>query len=119
MQLVRAEEEEKARKDAEASAEKIQKMFTQATGLRLVFESQAMLSGSRLGGDERAILQSLAAYRVVPNPETEGALLDVLTSCEQPPNGEAPQLTQIWKSFVQTQVGSTSPYRWSNASGHG
>ncbi|NML15894.1 WD40 repeat domain-containing protein [Azohydromonas caseinilytica] len=48
-----------------------------ATTLRLAAEAQAMLGGSRVEGDERALLQLLAAQRLVPGA-VDGALLHAL-----------------------------------------
>lgn len=52
----------------------------QATGLRLALEAGAMLDGARGGGDERALLQLVAAGRVASDPEIAGAQLDALVS---------------------------------------
>ena len=50
----------------------------QATGLRLVAGASAMLSRARAGGDERAMLQVLAAHRTAPRAEVDGGLLNTL-----------------------------------------
>ena len=50
-----------------------------ATGLRLIAESQAMLAGARIGGDESAILRLVSADRITPSAEARGALLDALS----------------------------------------
>jgi WD domain, G-beta repeat len=50
-----------------------QARFREATGLRLVNESQGMLSGSVAGGDVRAFQQLLAARSLTPKPD-DGAL---------------------------------------------
>ena len=49
-----------------------------AVALRLVSEAQAMFGDERSGSDERSIQQLLAAYRLFPGRETEGALLSGL-----------------------------------------
>ncbi|SCY62143.1 WD40 repeat [Nitrosospira sp. Nl5] len=53
---------------------------TQTNSLRLVAQSQAIASGAQLGGDERAILQLLAAWRITPASEIESELLTMLIS---------------------------------------
>ena len=55
-----------------------QAQFRQATVLRLVSEAPAMLSGTRAGGDERAMLQVLAAHGITPGAAADGALLNSL-----------------------------------------
>ncbi len=47
-----------------------------ANGLRLAAESGAMFAGARPGGDERAMLQILAAHRMAPNAVVYAGLLD-------------------------------------------
>ena len=49
----------------------------EATALRLVSEAQAMLAGTRSGGQMRAYQQLLAARRLAQTPD-DGPLLDVL-----------------------------------------
>jgi WD40 repeat protein len=52
--------------------------FRQAISLKLVAEASAMLAGARTGGDERAILQTLAAHRVESGVEADSGLLNTL-----------------------------------------
>ena len=49
-----------------------------ANALRLVAEAQAMLSGARIGGDERALLQLLAARRTAPDGVADDGLANAL-----------------------------------------
>uniref|UniRef100_UPI000B40B039 nSTAND1 domain-containing NTPase n=1 Tax=Arthrobacter globiformis TaxID=1665 RepID=UPI000B40B039 len=53
---------------------------TEATALRLVSEAQAMIAGSRPGGDVRALKQLLAAHALAPTAEGESSLLNGLTA---------------------------------------
>lgn len=50
----------------------------EANGLRLTAESLAIANGARAGGDERALLQVLAARKTAPNSEVDAGLLGVL-----------------------------------------
>ena len=49
-----------------------------SVSLRLISDAQSMLSGTSQGGDERALLLSLAARRIATRPETDGWVLNVL-----------------------------------------
>jgi WD40 repeat protein len=60
-------------RDARARAE-----LRRAVSARLLSDSLTMLSGERSGGDERALLQVLAAYRIEPSAATEGGLLSAV-----------------------------------------
>jgi WD40 repeat protein len=62
---------------------------------RLLPESEAMLNGTRLGGDERAFLQVLAAWRSTPSNDAAMALVNVLI--------ERASLTKIWQTGGQVQ----------------
>ena len=63
---------------AERSEEAARASSLRANGLRLVAEAQGMLSGARSEGDERGMLQLLAAERIAPAAEVEGGLLNAL-----------------------------------------
>jgi hypothetical protein len=63
------------RKNAMANADRAQVELRREVALRLVAESQATLSGARADGDERALMQLLAAYRIAPEREVSGGLL--------------------------------------------
>lgn len=71
-----------AAEDAADKARKAEKRardeLRHATVLRLYAEAQAMLSGARSGGYERALLQLLAAQRLIPGAEAEGGILSEL-----------------------------------------
>ena len=67
-----------AAKMANDSAERARAELRRAVSLRLVAEGQDMLSGTRAGGDERALLQLLAASRIAPGTQVDGALLGAL-----------------------------------------
>ncbi len=67
-----------ATKMANDSAERARAELRRAVSLRLVAEGQDMLSGTRAGGDERALLQLLAASRIAPGAQVDGALLAAL-----------------------------------------
>lgn len=60
-----------------ASIEK-QRAFLAQSSLRVVSESLDMANGTRIGGDERAMLQLLAINQVTPNPAVDSAILTVL-----------------------------------------
>lgn len=60
------------------TAGRAQESSRRAQALRLVVESQAMLSGAIGGGDARAFQQLLAARELKDLPEVEGGLLDAL-----------------------------------------
>ncbi|CAI8820069.1 dynein assembly factor with WDR repeat domains 1 [Pseudomonas sp. IT-194MI4] len=49
--------------------------LSQANGLRMASQAMAMLDSTRPGGDERALLQLVAAGRAVSHVEVEGAML--------------------------------------------
>ena len=71
---------EAAREQAAAALGKSEAALRQATGLRLAIEAGAMLDGARSGGDERMLLQLVAAGRVASAPEIAGAQLQTLIS---------------------------------------
>jgi hypothetical protein len=60
------------------NAERARPELKRAVSLRLVAESQAMLSGSCVGGDERAMLQAIAAHRIAPVVAADSGLLNAL-----------------------------------------
>ncbi len=72
-----ADERKQQALDAEKTA---RASSARANGLRLVTESQSMLSGLTTGGDERALLQLVAADRLAPSSQSQAALLNVLLS---------------------------------------
>ena len=55
-----------------------QDRFKQATSVRLTFESMAMMNGGRVGRDDQAVQQLLAARALTPSPDAE-ALYDIVT----------------------------------------
>ena len=63
---------------ANDSADRARAELRRAVSMRLVVEAQGMISGARSGGDERALLQLLAAQRIAPGAEAEGGLLGAL-----------------------------------------
>jgi WD40 repeat protein len=67
-----------ATKMANDSAERARAELRRAVALRLAAEAPTLLSGARRGGDERAILQVVAAHRIAPGPDLDSSLLDVL-----------------------------------------
>jgi WD40 repeat protein len=73
-----AEREQAAATVARDNAARALAELRRATAIRLVVEAEGMLAGTRRGGDERAILQLLAAQQVAPGTETEGGLLSGL-----------------------------------------
>jgi WD40 repeat protein len=69
---------ERAQADAarlEESRTQLIQAFRQASALRLTAEAPAMLSGARAGGATLGLLKLLAAYRIAPHIEIEGAML--------------------------------------------
>jgi WD40 repeat protein len=60
------------------SAERARAELRRALSLKLISESQSMLAGSRGEGDERAMLQVLAAHQLAPGAGVDAALLDTL-----------------------------------------
>src|SRR5262249_27773227 len=60
------------------SAERARAELRRAVSARLVSESQAMLSGARGEGDERAMLQMIAAHRLAASPVVDAGLLSAL-----------------------------------------
>src|SRR6185295_5870558 len=67
-----------ATKVARDSAERARAELRRATALRLGAEAPLLLSGAHRGGDERALLQAVAARRIAASPDLDGALLDVV-----------------------------------------
>ena len=67
-----------ATKMATDSAERARAELRRAVALRLAAEVPTLLSGALRGGDERAILQLVAAHRIAPGPDLDGSLLDVV-----------------------------------------
>ena len=68
----------KSAEEARESARVARAELRRATALRLTTESQATASGARAGGDERALLQILAAWRMMPINEVNAVLLEML-----------------------------------------
>jgi hypothetical protein len=66
-------------KYAANSAERARAEMRRAVAVRLAAEAQAMLAGARREGDERALLQLVAADRISPGA-ADGVLLDALVS---------------------------------------
>ncbi|SEN38872.1 WD40 repeat [Nitrosospira multiformis] len=66
--------------DAKEQQIKAEMAQMQTNGLRLAVESQAIANGLQAGGDERAILQLVAAWRMTPIKEVESGLLTMLIS---------------------------------------
>jgi len=50
--------------------------FKEATGLKLLAEVQAMQAGTRVGSDERMLLQLLAAHRLGPGADVDEGMLN-------------------------------------------
>jgi WD40 repeat protein len=67
-----------AAKLANDSAERARAELRRAVSLRLAAEAPAMLSGARREGDERALLQLVAASRLSAGPALDGSLLDAI-----------------------------------------
>lgn len=67
-----------AAKIANDSAARARSELRRALSLVLAAQAPTLLSGVRTGGDERAILELVAAHRIAPGPEVEAALLDGL-----------------------------------------
>jgi uncharacterized membrane protein YqiK len=59
----------------EESRKQLIQAFRQASALRLTAEAPAMLSGARAGGTILGLLKLLAAHRIAPHIEIEGAML--------------------------------------------
>ncbi|MDP2840885.1 MAG: TIR domain-containing protein [Candidatus Methanoperedens sp.] len=67
-----------ATKMANDSDERARAELRRAVSIRMVVDAQGMLSGVRSGGDERALLQLLAAQRIASGAETEAGMLNGL-----------------------------------------
>ena len=67
-----------ATKIANDSATRAREELRRAMALRLAAEAPLMLSGAHRGGDERALLQLVAAHRIAPGPDIDGSLMDVV-----------------------------------------
>ncbi|SFK35161.1 WD40 repeat [Nitrosomonas aestuarii] len=57
-----------------------EKTFLAQSSLRVVSESLDMANGTRVGGDERAILQLLAINQITPSEAVDSAILTVLSN---------------------------------------
>ena len=55
---------------------KQKKVLEESFSIRLVYEAQNIFSGQQPGGDERALLKLLAAYRINSNHQTKSFLLE-------------------------------------------
>ncbi len=67
-------------REANIEKENAQKAQQEANSLRLVLQSLDMANGTRVGGDERAMMQLLAVHQIVSNKEVDAALLSTLLS---------------------------------------
>jgi WD40 repeat protein len=67
-----------AAKMATDSAERARAELRRAVSLRLAAEAPAILSGARREGDERALLQLVAARRLAGGAAVDGSLLDAM-----------------------------------------
>ena len=64
--------------NAMRSAEQARAELRRALSLLLIADAQAMLAGTRAEGDERAMLQIIAAHRLAPGSAVDTALLGAL-----------------------------------------
>ena len=67
-----------ATRSAIRSAEQARAELRRAVSLLLIADAQSMLAGTRAEGDERAMLQILAAHRLAPSSAVDAALLGAL-----------------------------------------
>ena len=67
-----------ATRNAMRSAEQARAELRRAVSLLLIADAQSMLAGSRAEGDERALLQIVAAHRLAPSGAVDAALLGAL-----------------------------------------
>lgn len=65
-------------RNAMRSAEQARAELRRAVSLLLIADAQSMLAGTRAEGDERAMLQVVAAHRLAPSGAADAALLGAL-----------------------------------------